>query len=284
MKAFEGVLGPGAAMSQVQKLAAMTAQNHKIDIVFGDKCATDGKTVYLCDLPDSSKPSDIRMLIHVMYHEISHVLNTDFKKLKRWIEGYPEGLKKIAHTCYNVLEDIRIEKLMSDKYPGVRIRMRDFVAEFLKDKKQREISNTQSPLKTLLDVVYLRGREMQVIEEGLEGFNLQVPDEIETLYLKYCKDITERASKELDSDKMFDLADELFNRLKELIKDSENPPEEQQESQESGDSSQESGLQVGDVVRLKGSDRYGKVIEVKDGSLEVEEMSKEEARKCLLGS
>ena len=58
-------------------------------------------------------------------HEISHALWTPYERSEQLLtaaeaEGYiPEVLQRIA----NIVEDVRIEKLMKDKYPGTR---RDF--------------------------------------------------------------------------------------------------------------------------------------------------------------
>ena len=58
-------------------------------------------------------------------HEISHALWTPYQRSEELLaaaeqEGYiPEVLQRIA----NIVEDVRIEKLMKDKYPGTR---RDF--------------------------------------------------------------------------------------------------------------------------------------------------------------
>ncbi len=46
-------------------------------------------------------------------HEVSHALHTNFKEWMKGVEEYHQG-------CVNIIEDIRIEKLIQRKYPGFK--------------------------------------------------------------------------------------------------------------------------------------------------------------------
>ena len=276
---FTGDLGSGAVMSQVQKLAAMTAQGKDVKIIFGKECKTDGKNVYLCDISDKADQYHIDMLIHVMYHEVSHVLNTVFD-VKSYM-SYPAfpKYKELKFTCLNALEDIRIEKLISDDYPGVCVRMRNFINSMVDKEINKRFNSHDNMVKHLLDLSYLRGREIQVLEKGLEGFNLSVPNKIEALYVKYCKDIVEEAAQTIDTTGIRKCALRLYNNMLKLMKDSEEEPEDSP-----GDDKKSQPVSVGDILRLKGTDKYGKVLSIDGSTYEVEEITKSEAKKWLSGS
>lgn len=77
-------------------------------VVNGDQAYTDGRTVVVPYV----KNGDAQLSFGYIAHECSHVRNTD-------IEAFKKSLKvPMRKRLLNVLEDIRIERLSMDQYPG----------------------------------------------------------------------------------------------------------------------------------------------------------------------
>ena len=79
-------------------------------------------------IPDDASEELIYAINGFLDHEVAHVLFTNFK-MAREIES-PKLLKAI----YNVLEDMRIEELMGNKFPGSKTNLLN-VGRFVIDKK-----------------------------------------------------------------------------------------------------------------------------------------------------
>lgn len=78
-------------------------------VIGGDVVCTNGKTIYLAELDETKlNPNEV---LGYLSHEAGHIRYTTFNLL--------QGLTPLEKTIFNCLEDARIEKLMSGKYPGV---------------------------------------------------------------------------------------------------------------------------------------------------------------------
>lgn len=102
-------------------------------IVFGGRSSsTDGKNIFVADLPDSAD-IDVRIQAEVSaYHEAEHVRVIQgvgakgvFKGAKVWSDissKFTEGMnrreKKTMCDLVNVFEDIRIDREVCERYPG----------------------------------------------------------------------------------------------------------------------------------------------------------------------
>ena len=56
-------------------------------------------------------------------HEVSHALNTKLDEWKQGVEQVSGGVKSLqglAHSCLNIVEDVRIERLIQAQFPGLR--------------------------------------------------------------------------------------------------------------------------------------------------------------------
>lgn len=76
---------------------------------------TTGKTIYLPVLPDGQSRETAALLNGFIDHEAGHVRYTDFESYK--------GLNKLEQMFANVLEDPRVERLISRAYPGCRFNL-----------------------------------------------------------------------------------------------------------------------------------------------------------------
>lgn len=124
------------------------ALGEKYDIqvqISGDQAYTNGRIINLPSLPDSKEAALLAR--GYIDHESAHIRFTDFSVKS----------STSMHKCLtNILEDIRIEKMMGAKYPGCRSNLKD-LAEHLKQQGSFTPS-LQDPPQTLLSWLCARGR------------------------------------------------------------------------------------------------------------------------------
>ena len=101
--------------------ARSIARSDKLKVVFGGHPATDGKTMYLPQIPMELTEDDLLMVRSDIMHESGHCTDTDF-------EYFTEFSKKhgpLAQSLLNSIEDVRIEKTRAKKYPGAEALIHD---------------------------------------------------------------------------------------------------------------------------------------------------------------
>lgn len=134
-------------MKELESLARILSGKYGVEVVFrGSQAYTDGNKIVLPALPenmDKAAERDLRALLHSYDdHEVGHVIYTypgeEVKKsFKAKLEGilgengarYIKRVKKVA----NYLEDIRIENLMGQAYPGCRDNLERLANHILND-------------------------------------------------------------------------------------------------------------------------------------------------------
>ena len=81
----------------------------------GDRCATDGKTIYLPALPEEI-PKDLYLALRgYLDHEVAHVAFASNTSVLREFEA---KWGKTGGFLLNLLEDVRVEAARRRKYPG----------------------------------------------------------------------------------------------------------------------------------------------------------------------
>ncbi|MDR2390531.1 MAG: hypothetical protein LBE84_02465, partial [Planctomycetota bacterium] len=81
----------------------------------GDQCRTDGTTIYLPALPEEM-PKDLYCALRGhLDHEIGHIV---FSSDTRILREFEAKWGKAGSFFLNVLEDVRVEAAMRQKYPG----------------------------------------------------------------------------------------------------------------------------------------------------------------------
>lgn len=80
-------------------------------VVGGSEAATDGKTVFIPNVSDSFP--DHNIVWGYLGHEAAHIRFTNFE-----IFGSIPANQSIRRALLNVIEDVRIEKAMAEKFPG----------------------------------------------------------------------------------------------------------------------------------------------------------------------
>jgi cobalamin biosynthesis protein CobT len=88
----------------------------------GDKACTDGKVIHLPSLPPDDESVAI-LARGYLDHEAAHV---------RFTEGGLSG-SPLEMALQNILEDVRIEKQMGERYPGCKTNLRNLVTKLVSD-------------------------------------------------------------------------------------------------------------------------------------------------------
>jgi len=159
-------------------------------------------------------------------HEVSHALHTP---AEGWQEFVGEGKgSKIRHMFLNIVEDARIERLIKDKFPGLR---RDFASAY----------------KTLhsQDLFELKDRTIAVTDELIDRLNLhfkvglfgleQIPFASEE------KQYVSRMANTESFDDVIALAQELYEKHQDEL-----PEEDENGESQSGGESQDGESQDGE--------------------------------------
>ena len=159
------------------------------------------------------KDMDNAMYDMLVGHEVSHALHTPGKGWQEFV-----GNSGMKHMFLNVVEDARIERMIKDKFPGLR---RDFAAAYksLHERDLFEIAGKDISSLALIDRLNL---EFKI------GLHCQVPIPFSADEQQY---VTRMRETETFEDVM-ELAQELYELQKE--EDKQNQPEQDQDSPESG--------------------------------------------------
>jgi len=160
------------------------------------------------------KDMDNSMYDMLVGHEVSHALNTPAEGWQEFVgKGKGAGMR---HMFLNVVEDARIERMIKDKFPGLR---RDFVAAYntLNERDIFEISGKDLSTLALIDRLNLQFKV---------GLHCQHPVPFSSDEQQY---VTRMAETETFEDVM-ELARELYNR--QVEEDAEKQEEQSQQSAE----------------------------------------------------
>ncbi len=110
-------------------LAAALSEQRNIKVeIGGEKAFTDGKTIHLPSLPLDADESLHSVAAGFLDHESAHVLFSEFNALNN---AQLTPLEKFLANC---VEDVRIEALMADRYPGSARNLRDTARHVFIDK------------------------------------------------------------------------------------------------------------------------------------------------------
>lgn len=126
-------------------------------VIRGNSAATNGKTIYLPELPKDDAEATL-LARGFLDHEAAHVRLTDFSV----IEDDPY-LKNLT----NIIEDVRIEKEMGQLYPGCAVNLRN-LANHLAKAGSFDFDPSQ-PDQLFLGWVLARCRSKILCQSGLDS-------------------------------------------------------------------------------------------------------------------
>ena len=186
-------------------------------------------------------------------HEVGHALWTNIN-VEELIEKHP----KIPFDLFNIVEDVRIERMIQNKYPGIRRIFRD-AYDSLHEKDFFEIANKDLDKVSFPDKINLKaklGDRISIafeneVEQSLfdECFKTETFEEVEELTLKiyeYLKSIQKKKKKETKPSELEEV-DEESTDLSDVsgaiepteTKESDETEEDSEETKESEEDSEE---------------------------------------------
>jgi cobalamin biosynthesis protein CobT len=126
-------------------------------VIGGDKASTDGKDIFLPSLPLESTSEMISMVRGYLDHESAHICETDFDLVMK------SALKPIEKYLWNIIEDYRIERVFSERYPGCRTNFEWLILKFF----DRDPETNLTPEMMFLDWVLMTVRSWSVPQIGV---------------------------------------------------------------------------------------------------------------------
>ena len=139
-------------------LASILGDRYGIQVRIGGKEAcTNGKVIHLPSLPIDCEPELLALAKGFTDHEAAHIRHTDFNVLKA------ANLDPVTFNLFNCLEDWRVEKKLSDIFPGCRKNLNWLIRRFFVEQAQPRAGD-DSPALAVLDYVLLTVRAWDVDE------------------------------------------------------------------------------------------------------------------------
>lgn len=232
--------------SYIEKIARIISHQYGIRVVFkGTQACTDGKTIYLPYI-DQLSPELKEDFEGYVDHEASHCLFTDFKAGEK-IAG--NGLLEVI---VNLAEDIRIERLMIQKYPGTRNNIHP-----LRDKLARKTSDAWSEVPLLNKILC----NLQFAIEGRP----ELEDKDAEKYLKKLRKHVPAFNATQSTEEVIEISRSVEKLLKELH-------EEMMQQAADGDGKAEDLMRQGDA---ESASKRGKTGDQKELMKKLAQMSKD---------
>lgn len=157
-----GVQNSYAAFARV-----LVSKGHKkLKVVFGGKPKTDGKTLWLPQLPYDLNQEDLFLVRSDILHECGHLEDTDFEFFKEF--GIKHGA--LSQRVLNAIEDVRIEVAQGRRHRGGEAIIRRSMVIMLKRGKAR--TGQESAAEALMTLCYVYGCVLRGWDgEILEAYN-----------------------------------------------------------------------------------------------------------------
>lgn len=254
-------------MKSLPIIATMLGKQHGINVICDptiQTAMTNGRTIYLPPIPDNE---DAKVLVSgYIDHESAHIRETDF--------DVPFGAGLTA-TLLNIIEDIRIEKILGGIYPGCRKNLLA-LEEWLVNNDGYDITDENShPAVILVNRIH-HGLRVKVLknlctqdlaDKALAAFNKVFPQDL----VAKIEPLISEAETAKDTEHARDISDAIVAIIKaadpEQYKDQAPPPPPPSKSENSSEdeSSDSSGAGEGD-----GDAGHGGQGEIGDGNGEGE--------------
>ena len=137
-------------------VASILGDRYGVQVRIGGKEAcTNGKVIHLPSLPMDCEPELLALAKGFCDHEAAHIRHTDFGVLRA------TNLDPVTFNLFNCLEDWRVEKKLSDIFPGCRRNLNWLIRRFFVEQAQPRAGD-DSPALAVLDYVLLTVRAWDV--------------------------------------------------------------------------------------------------------------------------
>ena len=160
-------------MDGLRKLARVLSDRHNITVIFaGNKAFTDGRTIYVPEIPPNADKALIDSIHGYLDHEVGHLLFTDFEAPAR------AKLTKVEDRIVQHIEDARIESRMGDLYVGAGINFNTTTRWVIDRINQTDTMSRLDPIDRLAYCAGMRSRYYESGDPAYAEFGERYEDEI----------------------------------------------------------------------------------------------------------
>ncbi|WP_137887451.1 VWA domain-containing protein [Pseudomonas sp. 2FE] len=228
----------GSLPIYAQHLAELTGVKVRVE---GNQAFTDGKNVNVPFTED-----DLPLTFGYIAHECSHVRNTVMECFEI------AAPKPFRRSVLNILEDIRIENLSIEQYPGTESDLNYLVKKVLGKTLDPAAVEAKAPLSIVHDTLLLAGRWMVLKQDLAQPAQVMLAAQEKLLGKTLSEEIMQKVSGVLkcaSTHEALELADAIIGMLpseEEQQEDDQPQPDEgsegapeEQDSSEGGDQQQD---------------------------------------------
>lgn len=150
-----------ALIGALPLIASALGDKYGVKVVFGNypTAATNGNTIFMPNLPLDDKTIGV-LANGFIDHEASHVKETDMSVFQR------KDVKGLRRHMLNIVEDLRIEQAMMNRYPGTRKNLSRLV-EHMVDVGFFSLDDDMSEVDLLVSTALYCGRADVLSQKGL---------------------------------------------------------------------------------------------------------------------
>lgn len=202
---------PGTLTDHVHKLISLISSKNVRVVPGPSACVDANHTVYLPPLPNGATEKDFLRYFHLATHEQSHIEGgSDFTRISK---------DKTKFHLQNALEDIRCEQLQEKKLRGlIQYRVMYYKGALEEFANKEMLSASFKDIVRLINtlgkfiIIHVRAIQLQVI------LDIKASSDLLYAYDHYVRDLEDLIVTMTTSDQMFKLADVIYDRLKDLIR------------------------------------------------------------------
>jgi len=220
-----------ALIGALPLIASALGDKYGVKVVFGNypTAATDGDTIFMPNLPLENKAVGV-LANGFIDHEASHVKETDMSVFKR------SDVRGLRRHMLNIVEDLRIEQAMMNRYPGTRKNLSRLV-DHLVDTGFLSLNEDMGPADLLVATALFCGRADVLAQKGLYDLAGKAEKRFEATLgkgpLVKLRALLKEAETLGSTQEALSLADKIITMLEE-----EQKKAEQQQGQSGNDQSQ----------------------------------------------
>ena len=218
MKDLKGAL-PIVAKSVSDKYDGLRVE------IGGRNACTDGNTIVLPTLPETN---EARLLARgFIDHEAAHIKHTNFE-----IQNSP---------ILNALEDVRIEREISNRFPGSKKNLRDLI-EHLINEGQVKVSGKEGDDSLLIKYAHLKLRK-DVLGHNVDSVLQKAADKIVSRRSRLGKAFKQKVDGILSTERLQSTADaeKMGKKLLALLGQQEQGSDQNSDQSDSSESGQDNG-------------------------------------------
>lgn len=168
-------MNPKHIIKALPLLASVLGRKYGVEVrIGGDQAFTNGNIIQLPSLPLDGDETVIGLLRGYLDHEAAHIRATDFDALSA------ANVTPLEKHIWNMLEDHRVENVLSGIYPGCRENFQWLIKHlFLPNpEKSKQKAAAPDPAMLILDWLLITVRSWDVGELGAERDHLRASAEI----------------------------------------------------------------------------------------------------------